>query len=202
MVSLTGAKLMGVERLMRLYGERRGAVARRARPLFLRKGVGLAAAALLTLAACDSTQSESDRGPRTTTGPGMRGGGTAVPPPSPTSPARPYGGYYTPHGRDEPTQRGNTPEGAVFADWVLSTDPQRKYIVDAFVWDNRILGVIVNPTMTRGEAQQMLHSLLTGMRRTFPGRLLEVIAYYESGNEMARITWDAQTKQAQTVWRH
>ena len=61
--------------------------------------------------------------------------------------------------------------------------------------------MIVNPTLMRGEVQQRLHSLLTGMQRTFANRSLEVIAYDESGDELARIPWDPQTQQAQTLWR-
>jgi hypothetical protein len=33
----------------------------------------------------------------------------------------------------------------MFADWVVSTDPERCYLLDAFVRDDRVLGVIVHP---------------------------------------------------------
>jgi hypothetical protein len=97
--------------------------------------------------------------------------------------------------------RANTPEGAVFADWVVSTDPEHRYLIDAFVRDDRILGVIVHPQLTRGQVQQMLTSLLSAMQRTFPDRPLEVLAYYRSGDQLARLEWDPHTRQARTVWR-
>lgn len=71
----------------------------------------------------------------------------------------------------------------------------------AFVRDDRVLGVLVNPRLTKGQVQQMLTSLLSGMQRTFPDRPLEVIAYDRSGDQLACLTWDPQTRQAHTVWR-
>jgi hypothetical protein len=97
--------------------------------------------------------------------------------------------------------RGNTPEGAVLADWVVSTDPEHRHLLDAFVRDERVLGVIVHPQRTRGQVQQMLTSLLSAMQRTFPDRPLEVLAYYRSGDQLARLEWDPHTRQARTVWR-
>jgi hypothetical protein len=126
---------------------------------------------------------------------------TAAPP----SPFWPGGGPVDPslpHGRGAARPRGNTPEGAEFAEWVLSTDPQHQYVLDAFVRDERILGVMVNPRLTRGQVQHMLTSLLSGMQRAFPDRPLEVMAYYRSGDQLARLRWDPQTGQARTVWRH
>lgn len=105
-------------------------------------------------------------------------------------------------GRGSEALRSNRPEGAGFADWVISTDPERWYLFDAFVRDNRILGVIVNPHLTRGQVQHILTSLLSGMQHTFPGRPLEVLAYYRNGDQLARLTWNPQTRQAHTVWRH
>jgi hypothetical protein len=83
-----------------------------------------------------------------------------------------------PHRRESEAPRGNTQEGAVFADWVLSTDPEHRHLLDAFVRDDRVLGVIVHPQLTRGQVQQMLTSLLSAMQRAFPDRPLEVLAYY------------------------
>jgi hypothetical protein len=84
---------------------------------------------------------------------------------------------------------------------VVSTDPQHRYLLDAFVRDDRILGVIVHPQLTRGQVQRMLTSLLSAMQRTFPDHPLEVIAYYSSGDQLARLTWDPQTKKARAIWR-
>jgi hypothetical protein len=106
-----------------------------------------------------------------------------------------------PHRRESEAPRGNTPEGDVFADWVVSTDPEHRYLLDAFVRDDRVLGVIVHPQLTRGQVQQLLTSLLSAMQRTFPGRPLEVLAYYRSGDQLARLQWDPHTRQAKVVWR-
>ena len=106
-----------------------------------------------------------------------------------------------PHRRESEAPRGNTPEGAIFADWVVATDPEHRYLLDAFVRDDRVLGVIVHPQLTRGQVQQMLTSLLSAMQRTFPDRPLEVLAYYRSGDQLARLPWDPHTRQARTVWR-
>jgi hypothetical protein len=90
--------------------------------------------------------------------------------------------------------RGDTEGGAAFADWVVSTDPERRYIRDAFVRDERVLGVIVASTMTRLEVDSALHSLLDTMQKTFPGRV-EAIAYYESGDQLQRLVWNAERRQ-------
>jgi hypothetical protein len=55
--------------------------------------------------------------------------------------------------------------------------------------------------MTKGQVQQAMGSLLQGMQRSFPNRPLEVITYYVSGDELARMTWDPRTNQTNTVWR-
>jgi hypothetical protein len=47
----------------------------------------------------------------------------------------------------------------------------------------------------------MLTSLLSAMQRAFPDRPLEVMAYYRSGDQLARLWWDPQTGQVRTVWR-
>jgi hypothetical protein len=110
-------------------------------------------------------------------------------------------GAAPPHRREPEAPRGNTAEGAIFADWVVSTDPEHRYLLDAFVRDDRVLGIIVHPQLTRGQVQQMLTSLLSAMQRTFPDRPLEVLAYYRSGDPLARLQWDPHTRQAKTVWR-
>ncbi|MDQ3703533.1 MAG: hypothetical protein M3442_21830 [Chloroflexota bacterium] len=132
---------------------------------------------------------------------GTRDGVAVAPPPAYAAPGSGYGGYYSPQTGDATARRGNTPEGAAFANWVLSTDAERKYIVDAFVRDDQVLGMIVNPNMTRGQVQQAMGSLLTAMRKTFPNRDLQVIAYYVSGDEVARTTLDSRSGKTGTTWR-
>gem|GEM_PF-4147388 len=149
----------------------------------------------------ESTAARVD--PRTAPLPGRtdRGASQTAPPPSYPAPSSGYGGQYAPQGPGQTAERGNTPDGASFAAWVLSTDPQRKYIVDAFVRDDRTLGVIVSPTITKGQAQQAMGSLLNGMQRTFGNRPLEVIAYYTSGDELSRMQWDPRTGKTAQTWK-
>jgi hypothetical protein len=87
-------------------------------------------------------------------------GGSAFPSSGRTSPPAsffPRGGAAdapVPHARGEERSLGNTPEGAGFADWVVATDPQQQYILEAFVRDNRMLGLLVNPRLTRGRSSR------------------------------------------------
>jgi hypothetical protein len=103
--------------------------------------------------------------------------------------------------REQTEVRGNTDAGAAFANWVVSTDPEQRYILEAFVRDERVLGVTVSPTTTRAEVDDALRSLLTAMRKTFPGRPVEAIAYYESGDQLERLVWNAQRGEAEAQWR-
>jgi hypothetical protein len=163
--------------------------------------LALAGLTLLFGVACGAEKPAVRVNPQTAPAQGVADGYSAPPPASYAPPANGYGGYYQPQTGGQLAVRGNTAEGSAFANWVLSTDPQHKYIVDAFVRDDRTLGVIVNPTMTKGQVQQAMGSLVQGMQRTFPGRPLQVITYYQSGDELARTTYDPQTGRTATTWR-
>ncbi|MGI8904872.1 MAG: hypothetical protein ACR2IE_00070 [Candidatus Sumerlaeaceae bacterium] len=111
-----------------------------------------------------------------------------------------FGGRYDPRGKGPESSRGNTAEGAAFADYVIATDPEHKFVKDAFVRDDQMLGVIVSPTMSRGQVDQALGSLLRGMQERFQKYPLQVIAYYESGDEMARSVYDGRN--TNTEWKN
>jgi hypothetical protein len=201
---VTGPMPTGVAKRARPRPDRWLAGPGRGRTPRIMRWLGLALVGFWALPLWGSALSERVRMPPTA--PGMDGSGvraemTAAPLPSPFWPRGGPPDPSAPYGRDEARPRGNTPEGTEFADWVVSTDPQRRYVLDAFVRDNRILGVMVNSHLTRGQVQQMLTSLLSAMQRAFPDRMLEVIAYYRSGDQLARLRWDPQTGQARTVWR-
>jgi outer membrane biogenesis lipoprotein LolB len=102
-----------------------------------------------------------------------------------------YGGSYR-----RGTATGDTQEGANFAHWVLDQDPSGQYITDAVVRGDQSLGVKVQPTMTRADVQQLLSALTQGMAQTFPGRPLEVVAFYQSGAKLAESLYDPRTGQA------
>ena len=101
-----------------------------------------------------------------------------------TAPQR-YGGGYI-----GGTATGDTRAGAAFAQWVLDQDPGRQYITDAVVRNEQTLGIKVQPTLTRRELQQLLVSLTEGMARTFPGRPVGVIAFYQSGERLAEAMYN------------
>jgi hypothetical protein len=102
--------------------------------------------------------------------------------------AGPYGGSYA-----GGHASGDTEAGAAFARWVLEQDPQRQYLTDAMVRDEQTLGVKVQPNVTKGELQQLLGSLAEGMAKTFPGKPIRVIAYYQSGDKLAEADYDPRS---------
>ena len=99
-----------------------------------------------------------------------------------------YGGAYA-----GGTATGDTRDGATFARWVLEQDPQRRYITDAVVRNEQVLGVKVQPTITKGELRQLLAALTEGMARSFPGRPLVVNAFYQTGDKLAEAVYDPRT---------
>jgi hypothetical protein len=131
--------------------------------------VAVLAMAGLVLAACAA---EDPRGPTAMTRP------------------QPHGGQYL-----GGTATGDTEAGAAFARWVLEQDPRREYLTDAVVRDERSLGVKVQPTVTKADSQDLLVSLAQGMARTFPGRPIEVIAFYQSGDKLAEGRYDPRVGQ-------
>ena len=100
-----------------------------------------------------------------------------------------YGGPYL-----GGTATGDTEAGAAFARWVLEQDPQRQYLTDAVVRDEQTLGVKVQPTITKGDLQQLMTALAEGMARTFPGKPVNVIAYYQSGDKLAEANFDPRSQ--------
>lgn len=107
------------------------------------------------------------------------------------SPQQAYGGGYR-----RGTATGDTQEGADFARWVLDQDPTSQYITDAVVRGDQSLGVKVQPNVTKGDVQQLLEALTQGMARTFPGRPLEVVAFYQSGAKLAESLYDPTSGRA------
>jgi hypothetical protein len=104
---------------------------------------------------------------------------------SPAVTLQQYGGQYS-----GGMATGDTQEGAAFARWVLDQDPQRQYLTDAVVRGDQTLGVRVQPTITKGDAQRLLTALAMGMARTFPNRPVEVDAFYQSGQKLAQANVD------------
>ena len=88
---------------------------------------------------------------------------------------------------------GDTRDGAAFARWVLEQDPQRRYLTDAVVRGEQVLGIKVQPTITKRELRELLPALAEGMARTFPGQPLVVTAFDQSGERLAEALYDPRT---------
>jgi hypothetical protein len=130
-----------------------------------RRAAICAAALLLVLTGCSTDNTVNDlNGPQT------------------------YGGRYA-----GGVATGDTEAGAAFARWVLEQDPQRRYMTGAVVKGEQTLGVKVQPTVTKGELQELMVSLTEGMARTFPSRPIKVIAFYQSGEKLAEADFDPRT---------
>ena len=99
-----------------------------------------------------------------------------------------YGGNYA-----GGTASGDTQAGAQFAQWVLQQDPQHQYITEAIVRKEQSLGVKVQPNVTKADVARLLQALTQGMARTFPGKPLTVIAFYQSGDKLAQANYDPAT---------
>ena len=87
----------------------------------------------------------------------------------------------------------DTREGAAFARWVLEQDPRRRYLTDAVVRGEQVLGIKVQPTVTKRQLRELLPALAEGMARTFPGRPLVVNAFDQSGEQVAEALYDPRT---------
>jgi len=90
---------------------------------------------------------------------------------------------------------GDTQAGEAFARWVLEQDPRREYVTDAVMRGDNQLGVKVQPNITRADLNQLMESLAGGMAREFPGRELQVTAFYQSGDKLAEAYYDPRTRQ-------
>ena len=128
-------------------------------------------AALLLGAACDAGSTGLNPG-RTNSGPYDN-----------AIPHQPYGGGYL-----GGHASGDTEAGAAFARWVLEHDPKSSKVAGN-------VGVKVQPTITKGDLQQLMTALAEGMARTFPGKPVNVIAYYQSGDKLAEAHFDPRTQQ-------
>jgi len=91
------------------------------------------------------------------------------------------------------TATGDTDRGAEFARWVLEQDPQRRYITDAVVRNDQVLGIKVQPGVTRDQLEELITALGRGMARTFPGRPVVVNAFSQAGQQLAEGVVDPRT---------
>ncbi|HEV2122063.1 MAG TPA: hypothetical protein VGW38_04710 [Chloroflexota bacterium] len=115
-------------------------------------------------------------------------GGAAAPGDTAAIAPQQYGGRYL-----GGAATGDTQAGASFAQWVLEQDPRRQYYTEAVVRGEQTLGVKVQPTVSKADVQQLLTALAQGMAKTFPGKQLQVIAFYQSGDKLAEAEYSPRT---------
>lgn len=90
-------------------------------------------------------------------------------------------------------ERGNTPEGVNFADWVAQTG--QDLIKDVYVRDNNKLGVVITPKVRPNEVQPLAKSLLQGFHRNFPQQDLTVFVYAPDKKLVLSAQYDIQSNQ-------
>jgi hypothetical protein len=72
-------------------------------------------------------------------------------------------------------ERGNTPAGQDFGNWVTQTG--KGLVQDAYVRDNNKLGVVITPQVRPKEVQPLARSLAQGLHKNFPNQDLTVLMY-------------------------
>jgi hypothetical protein len=92
-------------------------------------------------------------------------------------------------------ERGNTPAGEDFANWVVQTS--RGLIQDAYVRDNNKLGVVISSQVPPNDVRPLARSLVEGFRRNFPNQDLTVLVYAPDKERILTAQYDVQTNQIQ-----
>lgn len=72
-------------------------------------------------------------------------------------------------------ERGNSPAGQIFGDWVVETS--RGLLQDAFVRDDNKLGAVISTQVRPDEVKDLARSLTQGFHKNFPDRDLSVLMY-------------------------
>lgn len=92
-------------------------------------------------------------------------------------------------------ERGNTPAGETFANWVVQTS--KGLIKDAYMRDNNKLGVVISPQVRPDEVRPLAKSLVQGFRRNFPNQDLKVLVYAPDKQLILTADYDIQSNQLQ-----
>ena len=99
-----------------------------------------------------------------------------------------YGGPYV-----GGTATGDSDRDAAFARWVLEQDPERRYLTDAVVRNDQVLGIKVQRSMSKDQLRELITALGRGMAQRFPGRPLVVNVFDPSGDRVAEGVVDPRT---------
>lgn len=106
----------------------------------------------------------------------------------PSSPSTSIGGAAY-----EQLERGSTPVGQSFGDWVLQTG--KGLIADAYVRGNDKLGVVITPQVRPNEVKPLAKSLVQGFHRNFPNQDLTVLMYAPDKQLILTAQYNNQSKQ-------
>lgn len=90
-------------------------------------------------------------------------------------------------------ERGNTPVGQNFGDWVVQT--AKGLVQDTFVRDNDKLGVVITSKVRPNDVRPLAKSLLQGFHHNFPNRNLTVLMYAPDKQLILTGRYDDQSKQ-------
>lgn len=90
-------------------------------------------------------------------------------------------------------ERGNTPVGQSFGEWVVQTG--KGIIQDAFVRDNDKLGVVISPQVRPNEVRPLAKSLVQGFHHNFPDHDLKVLMYAPDKQLILTAQYRDQSKQ-------
>lgn len=90
-------------------------------------------------------------------------------------------------------ERGNSPAGQEFGDWVVQT--ARGLISDAYVRDNDKLGVVITPQVRPREVRDLARSLVQGFHQNFPDRDLKVLVYAPDKQKILTADYDNRLNQ-------
>jgi hypothetical protein len=90
-------------------------------------------------------------------------------------------------------ERGNTPAGQNFGDWVVQTS--KGLVTDAYVRDNNKLGVVISPQVNPNEVRPLASALVQGFRKNFPNQDVKVLVYGPDKKLILTADYVAQTNQ-------
>ena len=90
-------------------------------------------------------------------------------------------------------ERGNTPTGQDFGNWVTRT--AKGLVQDAYVRDNNKLGVVITPQVRPNEVKPLAKSLVQGFHRNFPNQDITVLMYAPDKKLILSANYDTQSKQ-------
>lgn len=90
-------------------------------------------------------------------------------------------------------ERGNTPAGQGFGDWVVET--AKGLVQDTFVRDNNKLGVVITSKVRPNDVKPLAKSLAQGFHHNFPNRDLTVLMYAPDKQLILTAQYNDQSKQ-------